>query len=135
MIWIDLAKLGASLIAIIGVAWLAGRMGLGGDLRIRDADHAKVLANEAIYGFEATEVALDRAGVGALLKDAQGNQMLLRRHGAAWVGRLLDPAMETRLDQGFLTISTGEPGAEKVTLNLGEAAQIWAAGMRRLVRA
>lgn len=135
MIWIDLAKLAASLIAILGVAWLARRMGLGGDIRIRDVDHAKMLANEAVYGFEAVDVALDRAGIAALLKDAEGRQMLLRRHGAAWVGRLLDPTMETKLDQGFLTINTGEPGADKVTLNLGEAAQIWAAGMRRLVHA
>ncbi|MFN5903294.1 MAG: hypothetical protein ACK439_10065, partial [Novosphingobium sp.] len=73
-----------------------------------------------------------KAGIGALLRDAAGRQMLLRRHGAAWVGRLLDSRVQARLDQGFLTIGTGEPTFGKITLHLGEAAQIWAAGLRRL---
>ena len=104
-------------------------------LRLRDVDHAKQLANEAVYGFQATEVALDRARIGALLKDAQGRQMLLRRHGAMWVGRLLDRQVEARLDREFLTIGTGEKTFGTVTLQLGEAAPVWAAGLRRIPNA
>jgi hypothetical protein len=129
---VDLAKLAGSLVAILGLAGIAAWLKLGHDLRLRDAEHAKELANEAVYGFQATEVALDRARIGALLKDAQGRQMLLRRHGAMWVGRLLDQHVEARLDREFLTIGTGERTFGSVTLQLGDAAQVWAAGLRRL---
>lgn len=130
--WVELAKLGGSFVAILGLAWLASLLKLGGDLRIRDADHAREIANETVYGFEATDVVLDRAGMGALLKDAQGRQMLIRRHGAGFVGRLLDRRIEARLDQNFLTIGTGEKTFGSITLNLGDAAQYWAAGLRHL---
>ena len=75
-LWIDLIKLAASGIAILAVAGLARWMGLGADVRIRDADHARFLAGQAVDGFEAVDVALDRAGIGALLRDAAGRQML-----------------------------------------------------------
>jgi hypothetical protein len=127
-----LIKLGASIAAILALAWLTRRLGLGGDVRIRDEAQARRLANEAVYGFEPVAVALDRAGIGALLKDRHGRQMLLRRHGAMWVGRLLDGKVEARLDQGFLTIGTGEKTFGAITLQLGEAAQVWAAGLRHL---
>jgi len=107
-------------------------LNLGGDLRIRDEDHARALAQEAVYGFVPTDMVIDRAGMGALLKDAQGRQMLLRRHGAAFVGRLLDRRLEARLDQNFLTIGTGEKTFGSITLNLGDAAQYWAAGLRHV---
>lgn len=127
-----LIQLGGSLIAILALAWLARWLGMGGDVRIRDEAHARELARQAVYGFEAVAVALDRAGIGALLRDADGRQMLLRRHGAMWVGRLLDANIEARLDQDFLTIGTGERTFGTVTLQLGEAAQVWAAGLRHL---
>lgn len=130
--WLDLAKIAASTAAILGLAGLSHWLGLGGDLRIRTVDQARFLASQAIDGFEAVDVALDRAGIGALLRDTSGRQLLLRRHGAAWVGRLLDSSVEARLDQGFLTIGTSEPTFGKVTLHLGDAAQVWAAGLRRL---
>jgi hypothetical protein len=128
----EIAKILASLAAILALAWLCRRRGRGGDVRIRDADHARALANEALFGFEPVEIAVDRAGIGALLRDAGGRQMIVRRHGARFVGRLLDPAIEARLDRGFLTVATGEPGAAPVTLDLGERAQFWAAGFRHL---
>lgn len=134
-VWIDLAKFGASLVAILGLAQLARWLDLGGDLRIRDSAQARFLANAAIEGFEPVEIALDKAGIGALLRDAAGRQMLLRRHGAAWVARLLDERTEARLDRDFLTIGTGEKAFGTVTLHLGDAAGVWAAGLRRLPQA
>lgn len=134
-VWIDLAKFGASLVAILGLAQLARWLDLGGDLRIRDSEQARFLANAAIEGFEPVEIALDKAGIGALLRDAAGRQMLLRRHGAAWVARLLDERTEARLDRDFLTIGTGEKAFGTVTLHLGDAAGVWAAGLRRLPQA
>jgi hypothetical protein len=130
--WFELAKLGGSIVAILFLAWLAKRMGLGGDVRIRDEAHARRLADDAICGFEPAEVVLDRAGIGALMKDASGRHLLLRRHGAQFAARLLDGHSDSRLDQNFLTIGTGEKTFGKITLNLGSEAQYWAAGLRHM---
>ena len=127
-----LLKFGGSLVAIVALAWLARRLGLGGDVRIADEDHARALADEAICGFDPVDMAIDRAGIGALLRDAEGRILLLRRHGAHFAARLLDSHAFARLDQGFLTIGTGETRFGKVTLDLGPKAQVWAAGLRHL---
>ena len=132
MIWIELAKLGGSIAAIMFLFWLAGRMGLGGDVRIRDEAHARALAEEAYIGFEPVDIVLDRARIAALLKDARGRHMLIRRHGVQFAARLLDRESKTRLDQNFLTIGAAEKSFGTVTLNLGPEAQIWAAGLRRM---
>ena len=128
----ELIKLAVSIIAIGGLAWVARWLGLGSDVRIRDEDHARLLANEAVFGYDAVDIALDKARIGALLKDKSGRQMLLRRHGAAFVGRILDARVVARLDQQFLTLGTGERFFGKVTLDLGEKAQVWAAGLRHV---
>jgi hypothetical protein len=127
-----LIKLGGSLVAVLALAWIAKLMGLGGDVRIRDADHARALAFDALYGFAATDVVVDRAGYGALLKDAGGRHALVRKHGAHFVTRMVTPQAEGRLDQHFLTIKLAEPDFAPVTLNLGPAAQFWASGLRHL---
>ena len=131
-IGIELAKLGGSIAAILFLAWLAKQLHLGGDLRIRDEAHARALADEAVCGYQPVDIIIDRAGIGALMKDAQGRHMLIRRHGTAFVARLLDRHSESRLDHNFLTIGTGEKTFGKVTLNLGRDAQYWAAGLRHM---
>jgi hypothetical protein len=132
MIWVELAKLGASIIAILLLAWAAKRLGLGGDVRIRDEAHARELAEEAICGFDPVDIILDKARIAALMKDAQGRHLLIRRHGAQFAARLLDRHSDSRLDQNFLTIGTGEKTFGKITLNLGAEAQYWAAGLRHM---
>ncbi len=126
-----LAKFAASLIAIIAVWALARWMKLGGDIRIADDAHARTLAAEAVDGFEAVAVGRDRAGYAAILSDGQGRQLLLRRHGAQFVARLLGPEIEARLDQHLLSITIPEAFGTTV-LNLGTEAQVWAAGLRRI---
>ena len=121
-----------SLVSVFVLAGIAYWMKLGGDVRIRDANHARSIAGEAVFGFDPVDIALDRAGIGALLKDVTGRQMLIRRHGAHFVGRLLDDRIAARLDQNFLTIGTGEKSFGAITLNLGDQAQYWAAGLRHL---
>ncbi|MFM5923543.1 MAG: hypothetical protein ACKOPG_05090 [Novosphingobium sp.] len=128
----QLIQMGASLLAILLLAWAVGRMGLGADVRIRDEAQARQLARAAVFGFHPRELALDRAGIGALLRDDQGRVMLLRRHGANFAARLLDSHAFARLDRNFLTIGTGEKAFGSVTLDLGENAQIWASSLRRL---
>jgi hypothetical protein len=130
--WFELVKLGGSIAAILFLAWLARRMGLGGDVRIRDEAHARQLAGEAICGFQPVELVLDKAGIGALMKDAAGRHLLIRRHGAQFAARLLDGHAKSRLDQNFLTIGTSDKSFGKITLNLGAQAQYWAAGLRHM---
>jgi hypothetical protein len=130
---IELAKLGFSIMAILALAWAVRRLGLGGDVRIRDEDHARQLADEAHCGFAPVEIILDKARIAALMKDAQGRHLLIRRHGVQFAGRLLDGHAKSRLDQNFLTIGTGDNRFGKTTLNLGPEAQYWAAGLRHMV--
>lgn len=122
----------ASLIAVVLLGGFAHWLGLGGDVRIRDADHARALAQDVQYGFDPVDVIVDKAGFGALLRDAEGRQMVIRRAGARFAGRLLEPGMDARLDRQFLTLGSDTSPFGAVTLNLGEEAQIWAAGLRNL---
>lgn len=125
-------QFGGLIAGILLLAWLCRRMELGGDVRIRTEQDARRLADEAVCGFDAVDVALDRAGIGALLRDAAGRVMLLRRHGAHFASRLLDSHAHARLDRNFLTIGTGERTFGSVTLDLGDMAQVWAASLRRI---
>lgn len=125
-------QLAGSLIAILVLAWIAHRLGLGGDARIRNEDEARALADEAIHGFEPTEVAIDKAGMGALCRDAAGRVLLLRRHGSHFASRLLDSHADTRLDRSFLTLATADRRFGSVTFDLGDKAAIWAASLRRI---
>lgn len=132
MTWFQLAQLAVSLVAILAVAALARWLNLGGDARIADDDHARRLADEAIPGFVAMDIARDRAGIGALLRGTGGQLLLVRRHGAFFAARLLDHNMHARLDRNFLTITTADRMFGTITLDLGGEAQRWAASLRHL---
>jgi hypothetical protein len=125
-------QFGGSLLAILALAWLARRLGLGGDARIRDEAHLRELAEEALCGFEPVAVAIDRAGFAALARDGAGRIMLLRRHGAHFASRLLDSHANARLDRNLLVVGTADKRFGEVTLDLGKDAQAWAASLRRL---
>ena len=128
----QLIQLGASLAAILLLAWLSRWLGLGRDVRLQDEAEARQLAQAALCGFVAAELAIDRAGIGALLRDQQGRVMLLRRHGAHFAARLLDSHAFARLDHNFLTVGTGEVRFGQITLDLGDQAAVWASSLRRL---
>ena len=128
----ELLKLAGSIAAIMFIAWLARYWKLGGDVRIRSEEQAREIAQETLCGFNPVEIALDKAGMAALMRDANGRHLLIRRHGVQWAGRLLDHHNEARLDQNFLTVGTGEKTFGAVTLNLGAQASRWAAGLRHL---
>lgn len=128
----ELLKLGGSIAAILFIAWFARFLRLGGDVRIRSEEQAREIANETCCGFDPVEIAIDKAGIAALLRDAEGRHLLVRRHGVQWAGRLLDRHNDSRLDKNFLTVGTGEKTFGSVTLNLGSQASHWAAGLRHL---
>lgn len=120
-----------SLLAILALAWIAQRMGLGGDARIRSEEEARALADEALHGFDPVDIVIDKAGMGALCRDAEGRVLLLRRHGSHWASRLLDQQTDARLDGSFLTL-TADRRFGGVTFDLGDEAAIWAASLRRI---
>lgn len=128
----DLIQLGVSLAAVFFVAWLVGRMGLGDDPRIRDADHAIRLAEEAEAGFGGAEVARDRAGFAAIVRNGDGRMMLVRAHGNFFAARPIDAQTLGRLDKDFLTLTTPERTFGSVTLQLGKDAGVWASRMREV---
>ncbi len=121
-----------SLAAVLLVFVIVRALGMGSDVRIADEAEARALAEEARCGFDPVDVALDRARIGALLRNAAGEVMLIRRHGAKFAGRLLSSHVGARLDRGFITLSTDDPHFGSITLDLGDQAQIWAASLRRL---
>lgn len=125
-------QLAGSLVAILALAWLARKLGLGGDPRIRGEDHARALADEALCGFDARQTCVDRAGIGALLRDADDRVLLIRQHGSHFAARQLSSHAGVRLDGRFLTIATDDKRFGTVTLDLGDQAQVWAASLRRL---
>jgi hypothetical protein len=128
----ELLKFGGSLLAVILLALVAWKMGLGGDARIRSEEDARALADEALCGFSPTAIGIDRAGSAALVRDASGRVMLIRRHGAHFAARLLDSHAHARLDRNFLTVGTAEANFGSVTLDLGDQAQTWASSLRHL---
>lgn len=125
-------QLGGSLFAILLLGWLARKLQLGGDPRITDEAHARALADEAVCGFAAQAIALDRARVGALVRDSHGRVLLIRRHGSHFAAREITSHAGVRLDGRFLTITTAEKRFGTVTLDLGDQAQVWAASLRHL---
>lgn len=127
-----LIQIGGSLAAILTVVWLVRRMKLGGDIRISDEAHARQLADEVESGFEPVDISIDKAGYGALMRDADGRVLVLRQHGTHFAGRIMTSRPDARLDQHQLTIRPDDNWFGAVTLDLGQDAAIWASSLRRL---
>lgn len=121
-----------SLVLVLGLYLLARGLRLGGDVRLADADHARRLAEDTCTGFAAVDVTLDRARIGALVRNREGRVLLIRRHGARFVGRELTSHAGVRLDRHTLTLETEGRRFGTLTLDLGADAQTWAASLRRL---
>lgn len=130
-----LVQTGASLVAVLFVAWLVKRMGLGADPRIADHAHAIRLAEEAEPGFCGIEVGRDRAGFAAIVRNAEGRMLLIRAHGNFFAARPVDANVIGRLDKDFLTLTMPEKTFGAVTLQLGKDAGMWASRMREVGRA
>jgi hypothetical protein len=116
-----LLQLAGSLAAVLFLIFVAWILRLGGAARIADEAEACELADNAVCGFEAEAVALDRSSHGALLRDRGGRIMLLAPHGNRFVARMLDGRTRARLDAGRLVITTGERGLAPVALELADA--------------
>ncbi len=124
--------LAGSLVTIPLLAGLTRWLGLGGDVRLRSETEARDLAAAAVCGFVAVDIALDRGGIGALLRDEQGRVLLLRRHGVHFIARMLTDHTAIRLDRHLLVIAANEPFLDPLALDLGPAAQVWAGSLRNM---
>ena len=121
-----LLQLLASLVAILALAALAWKLGLGPSGAPFTSDEAvREAANEAVDGFAPIQIARDADGHAALAVDASGRVLLLRAHGAATAGRLLGPLAIARADGTTLTVATGERRFGDATLSGLPDAKAW----------
>jgi hypothetical protein len=86
MNWWLLAGSLAGVLALTGVAWL---LGLGG-AELADADEAMRIAEGELPGFSAVSAELDADRQGAVVMGADGARMRVRRHGARFVGEVIE---------------------------------------------
>lgn len=114
-----------SLAAILLLAGLARAFGLGGNPGISNPEQARIAAGEAVYGFVPEACAIDRGGKGAILEDASGRLLLLKRHGSKYAGRLLGPQAIASIDGDRLIVRTGERRYGDVSLAIADAVR-WA---------
>lgn len=119
-----LLQFAGSLFAILLVAWLVKRLGLGQEPRLDSEASARRAAEDALAGFNPAEIALDYEGRSALLRDQAGNILLLRPHGAHFAGRLLTAASSARMEGNLLVIDTGERHFGSVRLLIDDPA-VW----------
>lgn len=113
-----------SLLAILALAWIARLLRLGSTPRLLDDMAARFHANAAVEGFAPVDIALDRGGKGAILRDAHSRFLVLKPHGAHFAARLLTPAMKATTRDGALVILTGERLFGEVTLQIADP-QSW----------
>ncbi|MXP27820.1 hypothetical protein GRI58_03150 [Porphyrobacter algicida] len=121
----QLIQIIGSLAAILALAWIAARLKLGGDRRIVDEAEAGRLADEAVSGFTASDIAIDRDRTAALMRDAQGRVLLLRRHGAHFAGRVLDPGAEIALSGNRVELVPADRRFGPATLNFDNRPPEW----------
>lgn len=116
-----LIQFAVSLLAVLALAWLAHRLGLGPSPRLEDDRAARLAADAAVPGFEPIGIARDREGRGALLRDSEGRILLLRAHGAHFAGRVLGPLARARIDGEEIVIETAEKRYGGARLRLDNA--------------
>ena len=107
-----------SLAAIAFLAWLARRLGLGGQPSLHDRAEVGTAAAEAVDGFEARDISMDSEGRAAICRDAGGRIMLMRPHGGHIAARVLGPAAKARAEGDRLVVHCGERTFGPVSLHL-----------------
>ena len=119
----QLLQFAGSLVAILVLAWIALRLGLGPGPRLECEAHARRAFEEAFPGYMPTEVALDRKGAGAIARDDAGRIFVLRPHGSHFAGRQLTAAARVGEDAGALVIDTAERRFGSARLELADVSR------------
>ncbi|MBD2843393.1 hypothetical protein IB285_14120 [Erythrobacter sp. KMU-140] len=120
-----------SLAAIVALSGLAVLLRLGGEASLADEGDAIQAASEVQDGFDAVDLAISEDGAGAVLSDAQGQIMIIKRHGNRFAGRLLGPGADAVAEGTLLTVNSGERRFGSITLHHPNAAS-WADAINRL---
>ncbi|UVI40120.1 hypothetical protein [Qipengyuania spongiae] len=114
-----------SLAAILVLAGMAWKLGLGPGTTIASEDEARVAAEEAFGGYEPRETAIARDGRGVIMRDAAGAIMVLKPHGTHLAGRILGSraSAKTERDGGeeYLVVTSGERRFGTVRLAIDDA--------------
>lgn len=117
-----------SLAAILVLAGLAWKLGLGPGTTIAGEDEARLAAEEAFRGYEPREIAIARDGKGAIMRDAKGAILVLKPHGTHLAGRILGPRSSARVEcdggEPCLIVASGEKRFGTVWLAIDDAA-LW----------
>lgn len=120
-----------SLAAILFIAWLVRRMGLGNTPSLGSAQAVNTAAGEVEDGFTPAAIAVDRRGQAALARDGQGRIMVLRPHGGHIAGRVLTAGACADISGDRLTIDCGERRFGSVSLEF-DGSRPWADAINRL---
>ncbi len=110
-----------SLAAILVLAGIAWGLKLGPERKLESEEEARRAAGEAVDGFDAIHLSLDREGRGALLSDASGKILLLRPHGTHFAGRVITAEASAKIDGDTLIIDTAEKRYGAAGLELDDA--------------
>lgn len=124
-----------SLIAILALAGLALWLKLGGTPLLDSQEAVRRAAQEVHDGFDAVEIACDAQGHAALARDADGQIVVIKRHGNRFAGRVLGPGARARLRKNLgettLEVDPGESRFGKVFLDLPDP-EAWADAINRV---
>jgi hypothetical protein len=131
-----LLQTGGSLAAILALAGLAWWLRLGGAPLLTNEEAVRRAAGEVEDGFNPVVIARDKDGRAALARDAQGQIMVIKRHGNRFAGRLLGPGARAVIwrDPGVadgLEVQCGEARFGKVYLDVPDP-DAWAAAINAL---
>jgi len=127
----QILQFGGSLIAIFALAGLAWSLGLGGTPKLSNERQVRQAANEVFDGFEPDRIAISANGAAAILNSADGEIMVIRRHGNQFAGRILGPDANAQIRDSGLLIDSGEARYGSLTL-LIERADVWAKAINSL---
>ena len=106
-----------SIAGVLGLAWVAWMLGLGGAVIGSDEEACRI-AEESLAGFSARESLVSSDGAAALVRGDDGTLMLLKVHGANIASRRLPaPIMAINVDGGVM-VATGERMFGDVRLHL-----------------
>lgn len=124
-----------SLVAILLLAGLAWWLRLGGTTSLGSDDAVRRAADEVEVGFDPVTIARDIEGRAALVRDAAGRIMVIKRHGNRFAGRVLTLAASARLHgDAALAVDCGEARFGQVVLAL-PAPEAWAQAINALSKA
>lgn len=116
----EILQFAGSLVAILVLAGIAYALRLGGEPPLADATAAQRAASEAVDGYHAIAMAIDRGGRGAIMRDSAGRILLLKPHGNKFAGRILDARASAQAGNAILTVSSGERRYGKITLAIDD---------------